>query len=165
MLIKGLRKQEPVLIVKRLILTADLLSQCIHTLRLGYLSPFFGFLCCSKFAPSAFNPVIHPSLSDITAHTPDSLIYTLKKSLESHFPFTIFAPTPSSVLMNFRNTFFPDMTIIHLLKNHSFLQKMGKWPQFGLTNTFKIFSAPSPYLPNTTPSIPSRLEQPRQPPA
>ncbi|XDV17039.1 hypothetical protein PO909_016490 [Leuciscus waleckii] len=100
MLIRGLRKQEPVLNIKHLPLTSDLLSQCIHTLRSGYLSPsidqslecmfflaFFGFLRCSEFAPStsAFNPAIHPSLSDITAHTPDSLIYNLKRSKTDQF--------------------------------------------------------------------------------
>ncbi|CAM4454228.1 unnamed protein product [Leuciscus chuanchicus] len=48
---------------------------------------FFGFLRCSEFAPStsAFNPAIHPSLSDITAHTPDSLIYNLKRSKTDQF--------------------------------------------------------------------------------
>lgn len=52
-----------------------------------FLLAFFGFLRCSEFSPStsAFNPVIHPSLSDISAHTPDSLIYTLKKSKTDQF--------------------------------------------------------------------------------
>ncbi|KAL0148448.1 hypothetical protein M9458_056258 [Cirrhinus mrigala] len=100
MLIKGLRKQEPASSARRLPLTSDLLSQCICTLRSGYMSPpidrmlecmfllaFFGFLRCSELAPStsAFNPVIHPSLSDISVHTPDSLIYTLKKSKTDQF--------------------------------------------------------------------------------
>ncbi|RXN07697.1 tyrosine recombinase [Labeo rohita] len=45
------------------------------------------FEMCSELAPStsAFNPAIHPSLSDISAHTPDSLIYTLKKSKTDQF--------------------------------------------------------------------------------
>ncbi|KAI2666821.1 hypothetical protein H4Q32_026527 [Labeo rohita] len=100
MLIKGLRKREPASSARRLPLTSDLLSQCICTLRSGYMSPsidrtlecmfllaFFGFLRCSELAPStsAFNPAIHPSLSDISAHTPDSLIYTLKKSKTDQF--------------------------------------------------------------------------------
>ncbi|KAL0194682.1 hypothetical protein M9458_008254, partial [Cirrhinus mrigala] len=100
MLIKGLRKQEPASSARRLPLTSDLLSQCICTLRSGYMSPpidrtlecmfllaFFGFLRCSELAPStsAFNPVIHPSLSDISVHIPDSLIYTLKKSKTDQF--------------------------------------------------------------------------------
>ncbi|KAI2646043.1 enzymatic polyprotein [Labeo rohita] len=100
MLIKGLRKREPASSARRLPLTSDLLSQCICTLRSGFMSPsidrtlecmfllaFFGFLRCSELAPStsAFNPAIHPSLSDISAHTPDSLIYTLKKSKTDQF--------------------------------------------------------------------------------
>ncbi|RXN17693.1 proline and serine-rich 1-like protein [Labeo rohita] len=100
MLIKGLRKREPASLARRLPLTSDLLSQCISILRSGFMSPsidrtlecmfllaFFGFLRCSELAPStsAFNPAIHPSLSDISAHTPDSLIYTLKKSKTDQF--------------------------------------------------------------------------------
>ncbi|KAG1957226.1 proline and serine-rich protein 1-like [Pimephales promelas] len=52
-----------------------------------FLLAYFGFLRCSEFAPStsAFNPAIHPSLSDITAHTPDSLIYNLKRSKTDQF--------------------------------------------------------------------------------
>lgn len=150
-------------------------------LRSGYLSPsidqtlecmfllaFFGFLRCSEFAPmtSAFNPVIHPSLSDISAHTPDSLIYryTLKKSKTNQFgesfPIYIFR------LNSFLSPYEPDVPIILLLKNLSFLQKMEKLPQdSGLTSTFKRFSVPQAYLPNTTPYIPSGLEQPQRPPA
>lgn len=182
-LIKGLWKQEPVVIVKRLPLTSDLLSRCIHTLCSGYLSTlidqtlecmfllaFFGFLRCSE---SAFNPVFHPCLSDITAHPPDSLIFTLKRSrtdlFGESFPINIFRLNSfaSSVHMShFQNMFFQERTTIHLLKNHSFSQKKEKWPRdFGLTNTSKIFSAPPSYLPNTTPSIPSRLEQPQRLPA
>ncbi|KAK1901466.1 putative CCR4-associated factor 1 like 5 [Dissostichus eleginoides] len=109
MLIKGLRKQEPSLTAKRLPLTSDLLSLCIRSLRSGYLSPmidltlecmfllaFFGFLRCSEFAPtsSAYNPHHHPSLSDISLHTNDSLIFTLRRSktdqLGISFPIYIF---------------------------------------------------------------------------
>ncbi|KAJ4918189.1 hypothetical protein JOQ06_014324 [Pogonophryne albipinna] len=109
MLIKGLRKQEPSLTAKRLPLTSDLLSLCIRSLRSGYLSPmvdltlecmflpaFFGFLRCSEFAPtsSAYNPHHHPSLSDISLHTNDSLIFTHRRSktdqLGISFPIHIF---------------------------------------------------------------------------
>ncbi|KAI4828452.1 hypothetical protein KUCAC02_022543 [Chaenocephalus aceratus] len=109
MLIKGLRKQEPSLTAKRLPLTSDLLSLCIRSLRSGYVSPmvdltlecmfllaFFGFLRCSEFAPtsSAYNPHHHPSLSDISLHTNDSLIFTLRRSktdqLGISFPIHIF---------------------------------------------------------------------------
>ncbi len=92
MLIKGLWKQEPVTITRRLPLTSDLLSQCIHTLRSGYMSPsidrtlecmflltFFSFLRCSEFAPStsAFNPA---SLLILLIHS-----FTLKKSKTDQF--------------------------------------------------------------------------------
>ncbi|XP_049456496.1 uncharacterized protein LOC125903558 [Epinephelus fuscoguttatus] len=109
MLIKGLRKQEPALTARRLALTSDLLCCCIHTLRSGYISPtvdltlesmfllaFFGFLRCSEFAPtsSVYDPSRHPSLSDITTHTSDSLIFTLCRSktdqLGVTFPIYIF---------------------------------------------------------------------------
>ncbi|KAI4804278.1 hypothetical protein KUCAC02_025911, partial [Chaenocephalus aceratus] len=109
MLIKGLRKQEPSLTAKRLPLTSDLLSLCIRSLRSGYVSPmvdltlecmfllaFFGFLRCSEFAPtsSAYNPHHHPSLSDISLHTNDSLVFTLRRSktdqLGISFPIHIF---------------------------------------------------------------------------
>ncbi len=95
MLIKGLRKQEPSLPASRLPLTTDLLRLCIHSLHSGYMSPtvdltlesmfllaFFGFLRCSEFTPttSIFNPAHHPRLSDISVHTTDSLIFTLRRS-------------------------------------------------------------------------------------
>ncbi|XP_049427268.1 uncharacterized protein LOC125885641, partial [Epinephelus fuscoguttatus] len=86
-----------------------LLCRCIHTLRSGYISltvdltlesmfllAFFGFLRCSEFAPtsSVYNPSRHPSLSDITTHTSDSLIFTLRSSktdqLGVTFPIYIF---------------------------------------------------------------------------
>ncbi len=133
---------------------------------------FFGFLRCSEFAPStsAFNRVIHPSLSDISAHTPDSLIYTEEKqnrSIWSQLSFTYFASTPSSAhTSHFQNMLFPDMPIILLLEILSFLQNMEKWPRDpGLTSTFKRFSTPPAYLLNTTPYIPSGSEQPLRPPA
>ncbi len=85
MLIKGLQKQEPALTARHLPFISDLLSLCIRSLSSGYISPmvdlmlesmfllaFFGFLKCSKFVPtsSAYNPSLHPSLYDITIHTP-----------------------------------------------------------------------------------------------
>lgn len=109
MLIKGLRKQEPTLPTRRLPFTSDLLSLCIRTLRAGYMSPmvdstlesmfllaFFGFLRCSEFAPtsSAYNPSRHPRMSDLTIHTSDSLIFTLRRSktdqLGISFPIYLF---------------------------------------------------------------------------
>lgn len=76
------------------------------------------------------------------------------------FPIYIFR------LNSFLSPYEPDVPIILLLKNLSFLQKMEKLPQdSGLTSTFKRFSVPQAYLPNTTPYIPSGLEQPQRPPA
>ena len=109
MLIKGLRKREPLRAERRSPLTTDLLTLCIRTLRSGYMSPavdltlesmfllaFFGFLRCSEFAPtsSRFDPSRHPRLSDITIYNSDSLIYTLRISktdqLGISFPIYIF---------------------------------------------------------------------------
>ena len=47
-----------------------------------FLLAFFGFLCCSEFtAPSyTFNPSCHTTLSNISFHSPDTLIYYLKCS-------------------------------------------------------------------------------------
>ncbi len=49
---------------------------------INVLAGFFGFLRCPKFAPtsSTYNSFCHPSLSAITFHTSDSLIFTLKRS-------------------------------------------------------------------------------------
>ena len=95
MLIKGLRKAEPHPTPKRLPLTSDLLVRCIRTLRSGYMSPlidkalesmfllaFFGFLRCSEFTALSytFDPSRHATLSDIYFHSPDTLIYYLKRS-------------------------------------------------------------------------------------
>ena len=80
---KGLKRQEPRSPSARLPLTADLLATCISTLRAGYSSPstdstleamfllaFFGFLRCSEFTSSTFDPSVHPCGSDITLPTP-----------------------------------------------------------------------------------------------
>ncbi|KAE8295200.1 hypothetical protein D5F01_LYC06126 [Larimichthys crocea] len=94
MLLKGLRKAKPRPTPKRLLLTSDLLARCIETLRKGYLSPstdkvlesmfllaFFGFLHCSEFTASTllYDPSRHPSLSDISVLSSDTLIYFLKR--------------------------------------------------------------------------------------
>ncbi|KAI4801506.1 hypothetical protein KUCAC02_019401, partial [Chaenocephalus aceratus] len=92
--------------------TLDVISVCnfiTHTHSIRYISPmvdltlecmfllaFFSFLRCSEFAPtsSAYNPHHHPSLSDISPHTNDSLIFTLRRSktdqLGISFPIHIF---------------------------------------------------------------------------
>ncbi|XP_054457981.1 uncharacterized protein LOC129093883 [Anoplopoma fimbria] len=95
MLLKGLRKAEPHPTPKRLPLTSDLLTRCIQTLRSGYLSPFmdkalesmfllafFGFLRCSEFTAqnSDHHPSQHATMSDISIHHPDTIIYHLKRS-------------------------------------------------------------------------------------
>ena len=62
------------------------------TLRAGYSSPStdstlevlfhlaFGSLRCSEFTStsSTFDPSVHPCVSDITLHSPDTLIFSLK---------------------------------------------------------------------------------------
>ncbi len=65
--------------------------------RIHILAGFFGgFLRYSEFTPtsSGYNPSLHPSLSDITIHTPDSLIFTLLRrktdQLRVSFPIYIF---------------------------------------------------------------------------
>lgn len=131
-----------------------------------FLLAFFGFLRCLEFGPStsAFNPVIHPSLSDITAHTPDSLIYTLKKSKTDQFgesfPINIFR------LNSLLSPYKPLLEYIqYRYANHSspqeplFLAENRKMARrFWFNKHLKIFSAPPAYLPNITPFIPSGLE-------
>ena len=47
-----------------------------------FLLAFFGFLRCSEFTSSSpqYDPSVHPRLSDITFHSPESLTFTLKRS-------------------------------------------------------------------------------------
>lgn len=96
MLIKGLRKQEPVLVIKRLLITSDLLSNAST----HYTWATWAHSLASCAAPNfphqlplsiqSFIPASH------TSHTPDSLIYTLKKSKTDQFgesfPIYIFCP-------------------------------------------------------------------------
>ena len=95
MLLRGLRRTEVPATPIRHALTSDLLLRCLLTLRSGYLSPmidltlesmfllaFYGFLRCSEFTSSTsqYSPSRHPSLSDITFHSSESLTFTLKRS-------------------------------------------------------------------------------------
>jgi len=47
-----------------------------------FLLAFFGFLRCSEFTSTSttFDPSAHPCVSDITLHSPDTLIFSLKRS-------------------------------------------------------------------------------------
>ncbi|TNN50886.1 hypothetical protein EYF80_038910 [Liparis tanakae] len=93
--LKGLRNTEPISAPKRLPLTPDLLTRCIQTLRSGYMSPFtdktlesmfllafFGFLRSSEFTTptSVHHPSLHATISDVSIHPPDTIIYLLKRS-------------------------------------------------------------------------------------
>ena len=95
MLMKGLRKAKPRPTLKCLPLTSDLRARCITTLRTGYLSThvdkvlesmflfaFFGFLRCSEFTAPSLNhhPTQHPTLTDVSIHSFDTLIFHLKCS-------------------------------------------------------------------------------------
>ena len=95
MLLRGLQRTEVQVPPRRHPLTSDLLLLCLRTLRAGYHTPFvastlesmfllcfFGFLRCSELTSSSsrYNPAIHPSLSDITFHSSESLTFTLKRS-------------------------------------------------------------------------------------
>ena len=95
MLLRGIQRSEVQAPVRRHPLTADLLLLCLNTLRAGYLTPliastlesmfllsFFGFLRCSELTSSSFryNPTRHPSLSDISIHSSESLSFKLKRS-------------------------------------------------------------------------------------
>uniref|UniRef100_A0A096M2N4 Core-binding (CB) domain-containing protein n=1 Tax=Poecilia formosa TaxID=48698 RepID=A0A096M2N4_POEFO len=77
-----------------------ILSRCILTLCSGYLSnlidrilediflkAFFCFLRYSEFAPTSptHNPLIHPSLSDLSIHSYDTLIFNLRRSKTDQF--------------------------------------------------------------------------------
>ena len=95
MLLRGLQRSEAPVPPGRQPLTSDSLQKCLTTLRAGYLSPltdltlesmfllaFFGFLRCSELTSSSsrYNSSRHPSLSDITFHSTESLTFTLKYS-------------------------------------------------------------------------------------
>ncbi|KAI4799152.1 hypothetical protein KUCAC02_017876 [Chaenocephalus aceratus] len=115
-----------------------------------FLLAFFGFLRCSEFAPtsSAYNPHHHPSLSDISLHTNDSLIFTLRRSktdqLGISFPIHIFRLnsylSPYEPLPNTSAQGTPQM---QCLNTHSFSPKQGKmatrfWFQIHFHNVLLI---------------------------
>ena len=95
MLLRGIQRSEVQAPTSRHPLTSDLLLLCLNTLRAGYLTPqiastlesmfllaFFGFLRSSEFTSSSsqYNPFHHPSLSDISVHSSESLSFKLKRS-------------------------------------------------------------------------------------
>ncbi|XP_049453890.1 uncharacterized protein LOC125901913, partial [Epinephelus fuscoguttatus] len=94
-LLKGLIRQEPAKIPRRLPLTSDLLLACIHTIRSGYctyhiartleamfLLAFFGFLRCSEFTSSTihFDPRHHACISDLSQFSNDAMVFYIKQS-------------------------------------------------------------------------------------
>ena len=96
LLLKGFKRQEP----RRQALTAQILADCIATLRSGYADPhtdatlesvfllaFYGFLRCPEFTASnsQFNPALHPCVSDLSITSPTTLIFTLKHSKTDKF--------------------------------------------------------------------------------
>ena len=98
-----MQRLEPRLPPRRLPLTIEILTSCIHTIRSVYpnqhlkstlesmfLLAFFGFLRCSEFTAqnSNYNPTAHPSLSDLTIHDHGTIIYTLKGSKSSQHRLT-----------------------------------------------------------------------------
>ncbi|KAI4799077.1 hypothetical protein KUCAC02_019244 [Chaenocephalus aceratus] len=111
-----------------------------------FLLAFFGFLRCSEFAPtsSAYNPHHHPSLSDISLHTNDSLIFTLRRSktdqLGISFPIHIFRLnsylSPYEPLTKYLSARYAANATPQHLNTHSFSPKQGKWPHVsGSRNT------------------------------
>lgn len=127
---------------------------------LGQLEPILWLPVLLGIFPSAstFNPVIHPSLSDITAHTPDSLIYQPVWRVISHLNFA-----PQLIPQSLWATFgIHSFQICQTLISSRTTLSCRKWE-----NGHKTLSKYSQHLRQlrTTPSISSGLEQPRQPPA
>ncbi|XP_057201501.1 mucin-17-like [Triplophysa rosa] len=94
MLIKGIQRTQPARPDARQPITLDILTRCISTLRKGYHSKhvdrtldtmfilaFFGFLRCSEMATtSIFNPLIHPTVSDLSVLDSETMSFSIKQS-------------------------------------------------------------------------------------
>ncbi|XP_058652489.1 uncharacterized protein LOC131552610, partial [Onychostoma macrolepis] len=94
LLIKGIQKTHPTRPDTRQPITLRILTECISTLRRGYHSihtartldamfilAFFGFLRCSELAiTSSFNPIIHPTISDLAVLDDETISYFIKQS-------------------------------------------------------------------------------------
>ncbi|XP_026059296.1 uncharacterized protein LOC113043958 [Carassius auratus] len=94
LLIKGIQRSQPNRPDTRQPITSDILTQCIYTLRTGYLSlhiartldamfilAFFGFLRCSELAiTSKFDPKTHPTISDLSVIDNETISFLIKQS-------------------------------------------------------------------------------------
>ncbi len=137
--------------------TLDLLSICPYFLRSGYSPPTVNLTLESMFllaffSPN-FNPSLHPSLSNMTIHTSNSLIFmkSRKDQLGTSFSICIFLLPPHM-------THWPN-TSLHL-KTHSFSQRQGEWPFDSVfSSIFTKSSTFLAYLQNTIPVILSASAQ------
>ena len=108
----------------------------------------------SEFAPtsSTHNPSHHPSLSDITIHSTDSLIFTLRRSKTDQLgiscPIYIFRLNSDlSHTSRSPNTSTPGMPPRHHLNTLSSSPKQEKWPPgsgFRSTYTASLISSNRP---------------------
>nr|XP_021331275.1 uncharacterized protein LOC110439521 [Danio rerio] len=94
LLIKGIQKNHPTSPDARQPITLKILTSCIHTLRKGYISShtartldamfnlaFFGFLRCSELTvTSKFNPLLHPTISDLALQDKETISFLIKQS-------------------------------------------------------------------------------------
>ncbi|XP_056606144.1 uncharacterized protein LOC130424483, partial [Triplophysa dalaica] len=94
MLIKGIQRTQPARQDARQPITLDILTRCISTLRKGYHSKhvdrtldtmfilaFFGFLRCSEISTtSIFNPLTHPTVSDLSVVDSETMSFSIKQS-------------------------------------------------------------------------------------
>ncbi|XP_048125145.1 uncharacterized protein LOC125311293 [Alosa alosa] len=100
LLIKGIRRQQPVPQDSRLPITSSILATCLATLRKGFISPhsdftisvmfilaFFGLLRCSKFTcpSSLFIPDVHTCIADLEQLDQDTIRFTIKQSKTDQF--------------------------------------------------------------------------------
>ncbi len=94
MLIRGIQRTRPTRPDSRLPITLDILTKCIHTLRMGYQTPstartldamfilaFGGFLRCSELTISSkFDPAINPTISELTILDSETISFLIKQS-------------------------------------------------------------------------------------
>ncbi|XP_057215508.1 uncharacterized protein LOC130569722, partial [Triplophysa rosa] len=94
MIIKGIQRAQPTRPEARRPITLEILTKCISTLCKGYHSThvartldamftlaFFGFLRCSEISTtSKFDPLVHPTVSDLLVLDSETISYTIKQS-------------------------------------------------------------------------------------
>ncbi|XP_057175830.1 uncharacterized protein LOC130545391 [Triplophysa rosa] len=116
MLIKGIQRTLPAHPDARQPITLDILTRCISTLHKGYHSKhvdrtldtmfilaFFGFLRCSEISiTSIFNPLIHPTVSDLSVLDSETMSFSITKqdgpNQERTFHLHIQPPVTNSTL-------------------------------------------------------------------